>query len=911
MKNPFFILMSVFTLFLWSCQSSTMTQQRAALAAKATGDIVIGIVDTKRQPNLYHEGVHLAIEELNHQGGVLGRKLRPIYKDDAGDAQIGREIAQDFARDPNVVAVIGHRWSSVAIPTSIIYEANGIVFISPGSTHPDLTRADDKFVFRNIPSDRDTGEEIAQFTQRQGYQKIALIYDRDSYGKRLADIFHKHINNLEGCEIVSKNSYSAWEKDFRFTIANLVQKAEFDVVFVAAGGAVSGSNLIRQMRKMGVNTPIIASDILDSPRLIHIAGKAAEGVILPTVFDPKHPSSITRAFVRKFKTQYSVPPDTWAAQGYDAVKVLAAAIEKSESTVPITVSTTLRFMDKWEGVTGSYVFSASGDIIEKNIYFKRFENGEFQFVERALRSRIHPYQVLEDITLRIPLDRPVVTLDPGKAEDKNSIEVIEQLFLGLTDYTPDTFEPKPELARAWQVSENGRYYLFRLRTDVVWTNGDPVTAHDFVWAIRRNLQFNAEDQNRKALLVLKNAHLFKEQKIDGDAAIGVRAIDDDTLWFTLEAPCPYFPALTSLPVYRPLPRKIIEKHKENWTQPKHIQTNGSYKLVARNPDVQLILQKNARYYDARNVKIPEVRYYIIPQGHIGLAMYQDNLLDLMGGDYLPLPMDKLTDILNDPVLTREYSSQPLLYTYAYAFNPQPPLDNVLVRKAIAAAINRDLIIYLVTQARERKAMTLTTPPVFGSIEPDKKRIGVPFNPLLAQKELAKAGYPDGKNFPEITLTHPDTDKHREIAHAIQTFLRHYLNIKIKLVEKTDYTYQDILSQPENLYIYFTEIRGQYPDANAWFDKFAQFYSVGETSREYLLSKWEFLAAILRAETELLPKKRKQFYRRAEQILCEEECLVAPIFFGNGNYLVKPRVKGWYNMAIGGQHIRNWRLENDE
>jgi len=911
-KQLVFIIISF--LLISSCKSSTLIEKRAARASKATGDIVIGIVDTLRQPGsgFFQEGVKMAIEEINQQGGVLGRKLRPIYDDDQGDVDTGRKIAWCFAKNPDVVAVVGHIFSDIAIPVSIIYEVNGIVFISTMATHPDLTRSDNKFTFRNIPSDKITGQEIANFAHRQKYKKIAVIYDRDSFGKRLSEIFHKSVNDKEGIEIVYRSSYSAWEKDFRLTIAGLVKGPEFDAVFLGAGDIVSGTKFLKQLRDMGVDTPILGNDAFDTMSLIHYAGKASEGVVVPTVFDPEHPSLITRTFVKKFKTEYSLVPDTRAAQGYDAIRVLAAAFEKSESAVPISVSTTLRFMNNWHGVTGTYSFTSSGDITGKNLFFKELKDGEFQFLERELWSKINPFEVLEDITLRLPLDSAVATLDPGKAIGKNSIEVIEQLFLGLTDYTPDTVTPAPELAEGWQASKNGLYYLFQLRRDAAWTNGDPVTAYDVVWAIQRNIRLETDNRSGNALSVLKNARAIREKKIEDSAAIGVRALDDFTLWFALEAPYPYFPALTSLPVYYPLPRKAIEKHEKQWTLPLNIQTNGSYKLVLHKEGVQVILRKNPKYYNAEDVKIPEVRYYIIPQSEIGLAMYQDNLLDIMGGDYLPLPLNELSDILNNPTLTQEYSQQPLLYTYSYMFNPLPPLDKVLVRKAISAAINRDLIIYMVTQSDESTATTLTTPPAFGAVDIDaKKRIGIPFNPLLARRQLAEAGYPNGKGFPEITLTYPESEKNLKIARAVQTLLRHYLNIRITLDEKTGHDYQNALLKHDDLYIYLAEMRGEYPDANAWFDKFDQLYSAGKISREYLLAKWELLAAILQAETELNPQKRKLFYRRAEQILCEEECLIVPLFFGSGNYLLKPRVKGWYNMAVGGQHIRNWYLENNE
>ncbi|QTA93863.1 Leucine binding and solute-binding domains-containing protein [Desulfonema magnum] len=888
--------------FIASCKPPTIAERRAQKAANSKGDIVIGIVDSSPGIPLFVEGINFAIEELNGEGGILGRKIRAIYRDDEGSVEEGQKIARELGKNTNIIAVVGHCFSDVAIPVSITYEKSGLVFISPGTTNPDLIRSDNKFVFRNIPSDIVTGRELAKFAHRSGYKQIAVIYDRDSTGRRLAEVFYKHADDM-GIKIAAEISYSgSWEKDFRLLIAELVKETKFDAVFL--GGEIpSGAHFVKQMRKMGVTVPIIGGNSLDSPQLLNIAGKSAQNTILPTVFDPKRSRTLTREFVKKFKSKTGITPDRWAAQGYDAVRLLAFAIKSGDSTVPITLSTILRFLENWEGVTGSYSFTSDGNIIDKSVFFKMVDRGEFRFLERDLRKQENPFEILEEVTLRLPVEGIIPTIDPGLTSDVTSIELTEQLFLALTDFDPKTYEPVPEFATEWKASQNGKFYLFKLREDVTWTNGEPVTAHDVVWAIRRNIDPKTEAPFAHALYALKNARAIHKGKLKDISKIGVNAIDDFTLWFRLEHPVAYFPALVSLWIYRPLPRNTIEKYKDKWTEPKNIQTNGSYKLIAWEKGMAMALQKNQDYYDAKNVRIPKICYYVIPESSVGLAMYKNNQLDIIGDSYLRLPMAELPNILADPVLSAEYSQQPMFSTYAYAFSTNPPLDNVLVRKAIAAAINRKLIIAFITKGGERAAKTYVTPPAFGSVDPEDG-VGINFNPAQAKKWLAEAGYPDGKGLPEIMLTYNDSETHREIARAIQIFLKYYLNITLKLDERNWSDYLESLSNPSELHMFRIGWSGDYPDASNWFDSLPHYFSFDKMA----WGNSEFVKTVRLAEKEQSLLERKKLYMRAEQIMCEEDCVVTPIFFDIGKYLVKPRIKGWYNMALGGQHIRDWYFE---
>ncbi|MDM8540616.1 ABC transporter substrate-binding protein [Desulfococcaceae bacterium HSG9] len=911
-----FILFILLLLSVCGCNADVTAEKRAQIAdASKDNDIVIAIVDTTG-PFSFLQGALMAVKELNQRGGILNRKIRPLIYNDEGDSDKGLAIAREISANGNVVAVVGHPFSGVAIPVSITYNSAGLVFISPESTSPDLTQHGFPNTFRNLLSSRQSGQQIAAFSLNQKFKKMMIVYLRNEMSSKNTKIFFEKATEL-GIEIVAQKSYPKNGKAFNELIAEIKKFENGDDTGIDAvllsGPLIPAANIIKQARAMGVTIPFVGGGglSLDNIGLIQIAGPAADGTIVPSLFNPKLTSPVTRAFVRRFKSEYFIAPDAWEAQGYDAIQILMHAMEKSGSTVPTQVSTTLHFLPPWNGVSGSYQFDQNGDIIGKKLYFKKVVNGQFVYIQQKMEWDVNPFEILEDITLRIPLDGKIETLDPGLATDKNASEIIEQLFLGLTSFTPETYQPAPELAEEWQVSKNGLFYLFRLRKDAKWTNGERVTAHDVVWAIQRNIKLETEDvQLKEALFVLENSRAIHKGYIEDVSKIGVKALDDFTLWFKLEKPCAYFPMLTALPVYHPLPRSTIEKYAEKWTELSNIQTNGAYKLIFREESIQTILQKNPLYYEAEKVRIPQVHYYILPVSKVGLAMYKNNQLDITGGDYLPLPLDQLSNIAKHPVLVNEYSQQALLYTYTYIFNPKPPLDNILVRKAISAAINRDLLIRLVTRGGEISTTTLTPPPAFGSIAP-QDNIGIKFNPVLAKKWLSEAGYPDGNGFPKIELLYPQSERHTKIAKAVQTFLNHYLNIRIKLDQREWGAYQDALAKPGDLHIFQFDARGAYPDASAWFNMLLNLHSYNKISYNPSASLVQFVVETAQAKKASNPQKRMRFYKNIEKITCEKECVIVPIYFGSGNYLVKTRVKEWYNMAFGGQHIRNWYLENNE
>jgi oligopeptide transport system substrate-binding protein len=511
--------------------------------------------------------------------------------------------------------------------------------------------------------------------------------------------------------------------------------------------------------------------------------------------------------------------------------------------------------------------------------------------------------------LRIPFQDPVSTVDPGLTIDGHSIELVEQLFLGLTDFNPETYEVVPELATHWEISKEDTVYTFHLRQDAKWTHGEPVTAHDIVWAIHRNVKYETNAPSYATLLALKNADPHsqkKEKQPETLPPLGVRALDDYTIEFTLENPMGYFPALVSIWTYRPLPRKVIEQYGDKWTEPEHIQTNGSYQLTEWNKGDKVVLTKNPSYYEADKVKIPKVEYRIIPDSVLALAMYEQGDLDILGGKYLPLPQMEMPRITSDIVLRKEVQTTMNFMTEFFSFNTQnPPMDNPLVRKAIAAAIDKQVLNDFIQWGVNPVATTFTRPPIFGSVDPKEELIGIPFDPKQARAWLAEAGYPEGKNFPKVRLLCSVSEDFENIALATQEMLKHYLGIEIEIVTKNwpgDY-FKAI--EQDSTHMFRMAWIADYPDANNWL------YEAFHPNKGFFHWIWEnpeFAQTVEKAQQSPNQEERKQLYRRAEKILNEEETAIVPIYFATTRLLVKPWIKGWYNMAFGGQHIRYWALE---
>jgi branched-chain amino acid transport system substrate-binding protein len=343
------------------------------------GDIAIGLAwPVGSRNHMIKEGVELAVDEINGQGGINGRKIRLVVKDDEETVTGGVTVAQSLIKIPDLVAVIGHGASYVSIAVSAIYEEAGIVMLSPASTAPSLTQRGYQFIFRNIPSDAEIARQLVLYAARQGYRRMAICYSEDSYGLGLANAFEDHAKN-EGIKIVDRISYYAGVEDLE-RVANKWKALDYDAVFVAHE-VTDGAIFIADAVKAGISGPFLAGDAMDTPQLCEVAGKAAEGTVVGSIFNPEDSRPETKDFIDKFSKVYNTPPTSYAAQGYDAVRLLAAAIEESGSTDPKAIAAKLRTFKEKPGAAGSHTFTDNGDDVGNLVVKKVIRHGEFQFID--------------------------------------------------------------------------------------------------------------------------------------------------------------------------------------------------------------------------------------------------------------------------------------------------------------------------------------------------------------------------------------------------------------------------------------------------------------------------------------------------------------------------------------------------
>ena len=343
-------------------------------------EIVIGVVwPFETNNNLFNEGIDLAVKEINSGGGIRGREIRLLKEDDGSELVKGMAIAQSFAENKEIQAVIGHDNSFISIPASAIYDNAGLVMLSPASTAPDLTQNKYKHIFRNIPSDGEIARQLAIYLAKQGYRRMAIYYSDDSYGTGLANSFEDNARS-QGITIVDRfNYYSSLEDLKRLHIR--WQAYGLDGIFVAKT-LPEGGQFIFDAGQAGIKVPFFAGNAMDSPLLSEIGGKAAEGTIISSVFNPYSDRTEVKKFVKDFSKEYNEMPGSYAALGYDAVKMLATAIENSDLDNTSSVAKELINLGKWSGVTGIHEFDGKGDDIGDLVVLKKLQDGKFEYIEK-------------------------------------------------------------------------------------------------------------------------------------------------------------------------------------------------------------------------------------------------------------------------------------------------------------------------------------------------------------------------------------------------------------------------------------------------------------------------------------------------------------------------------------------------
>jgi len=343
----------------------------AGLALACTGssrDVTIGAAGpwSEGYGAMNKRGIDLAIADINREGGVRGRSLRLLERNDGGDGRQAAAIAQEFLDNPGITAVVGHVNSGAMVSAAKIYDG-GLAAIATTATSPDLTGIS-PWVFRVIASDSASGVELARFARRLGHGRASILYENDSYGRGLAEAFQR---NFDGT-IISVDPIPSGVSDFEPYVAYLVKQGP-GLVFVA-GTEAAGMALLREARRQKLD-----ADFLGGDGWTGIVGDAsAEGVYVGAPFTASDRRAEAQRFVEAFRARYSMTPDGNAALAYDATRMLASVINEV-GTDREAVRDRLASLDErsaYRGVTGSIRFRPTGDPVGKEIVITRVHRGE-------------------------------------------------------------------------------------------------------------------------------------------------------------------------------------------------------------------------------------------------------------------------------------------------------------------------------------------------------------------------------------------------------------------------------------------------------------------------------------------------------------------------------------------------------
>ncbi len=469
------------------------------------------------------------------------------------------------------------------------------------------------------------------------------------------------------------------------------------------------------------------------------------------------------------------------------------------------------------------------------------------------------------------------TLDPAIITGQPEGRVVSALFEGLLRFNA-AGQAEPGVAKSWEVSPDGRTYRFHLREEARWSDGQPVTAHDFVRSWQRTLTPATGSQYNYQLFYLRNAEAYASGELEDFSQVGVRALDDRTLEVELTHPTPFFLELCAFPTLFPVRTDLIEQVGDDWVKPEHILTNGAFLLKEWRINDRIHLEKNPGYWDAENVALRTVDILPISKANTAFNFYASGEADLLMDKGLAPPS------LLDALMQRpDFHASPFLGVYFLRFNvTRPPFDDVRVRQALALTVDNAAIVRRITRAGELPAEGFVPP----GLEGYQPVPGLGYDPERARALLAEAGFPGGRGFPLSVYLYSEGELNEAIAVELQSAWRRELGINIQLARQEWKVYLNSLSSLD-YGIARSSWVGDYPDANTFLDMFI----TGGGNNRTGWSDAEYDRLIAEAAATADPAVRLDILRRAEELLVLHATPIRPIFYYVGIQFYDPQRLG--------------------
>lgn len=495
-----------------------------------------------------------------------------------------------------------------------------------------------------------------------------------------------------------------------------------------------------------------------------------------------------------------------------------------------------------------------------------------------------------DQTLHINLASEPPTFDPALAQDSQANTVLKTMYEGLTRMNDQTGQAEPGMAEKWDISADGLVYTFHLR-DAKWSNGDPVTATDFVNAWKRVLDPKSTTPAPYAyqLYYIKNAQKYNDTKEVTDFnQVGIKAKDDKTLEVTLETPTPYFLGLLSFYTYYPV-HKSVESNPKWATSKDTMIVNGPFTLTDWVTGQSLEVTKNENYYAKDDIKLSKIDFTLVNSGATELLSYKSGELDRAGAPSGEIPTEQLPVVAKE--LPDEYQSKGIASIYYYQFNvTEKPFTNAKIRKALAMAINRQPLIDNVTLGGQLPAFGFVPPGIAGAngeFRNDVKDSYFTENNDEAKKLLAEGLKEEGLDkLPPVTLSYNTSEGHKKIALAIGDMWKKNLGIDVKLENQE---WAVFIENRHHLQYQIARAgwSADYNDPMTFLDMWVT--KGGNNDSGYSNPEYDKLIAEAKATSDA--KVREEKFAAAEKILVEQDMVIIPLYYYTSNSLVKPYLKG--------------------
>ena len=480
-------------------------------------------------------------------------------------------------------------------------------------------------------------------------------------------------------------------------------------------------------------------------------------------------------------------------------------------------------------------------------------------------------------------------LDPQIVTAYTDQNILLALFEGLTAIDEKTSQAIPAAARAWEVSDDGLVWTFHLREGLRWSNGEALTADDFVQSWRRMLSPALGAEYASLLYPIRNAPAFNHGSVSDLGALGISAPDPRTVRIELERPTPYVPVLVAQPPWYPVNPRVLERFGASsargtaWTRPGNLVGNGPFTLKEWTPNSRIVVARNPDYWNAGTVTLRQIAFYPTENPDTEERDFRAGQLHVT----YSIPLAKIE------AYRREAPGQlrvdPFLQTFFLRFNARrAPFDDPRVRRALSLAIDRDAIARRVLSGGYPPAHSFTPPDCGGYTA----RASVGLDVYQARRLLAEAGFPGGKGIPPFEVQARNDDVQPSVLEAIQEMWLRRLGVRVTLAALEQKTWLQN-QQTLNYAVSTSGWAGDFLDPVTFLDLFVSgggnnWTGWGDKAYDGMIEE----AARTRD-----PRARLEVFQNAESYLLEKGP-VAPLYFGAHSYLIQPSVKGWAPALLG-------------